>query len=91
MAVRFPSVLSNARRILSKNQQVVPKGYIPIYVGDGVDTQRFQVPVSYLNHPTFQDLLQQAEQEFGFNHPMGGLTIPCSSETFLQLTSELKY
>jgi|UniRef100_B9HRC8 SAUR family protein len=30
---------------------------------------------SYLNQPTFQDLLVQAEEEFGYVHPMGGLTI----------------
>ncbi|CAN1852700.1 Auxin-induced protein X15 [Linum perenne] len=23
-----------------------------------------------------------AEEEFGFDHPMGGLTIPCSEEIF---------
>ncbi|CAN0902453.1 Auxin-responsive protein SAUR20 [Linum grandiflorum] len=28
-----------------------------------------------------------AEEEFGFDHPMGGLTIPCSEETFVSITS----
>ncbi|KAF6139951.1 hypothetical protein GIB67_023047 [Kingdonia uniflora] len=36
--------------------------------------KRFTVPLSYLSHPSFQDLLSRAEEEFGFNHPMGGLT-----------------
>ncbi|XP_021752966.1 auxin-responsive protein SAUR21-like [Chenopodium quinoa] len=90
MAIRVPSVLSNARQILTRNQQVVPKGYIPVYVGDLADKKRYMVPLSYLSHPAFQDLLQHAEEEFGFNLTMGGLTIPCSEEKFFSLTSELK-
>ncbi|KMT01090.1 hypothetical protein BVRB_9g223450 [Beta vulgaris subsp. vulgaris] len=91
MAIRFPSVVSNTKQIRAKNQQAaVPKGCVPICVGDQADKKRYVVPVSYLSHPAFQDLLQRAEEEFGFNHPMGGLTIPCSEETFMELTSELK-
>ncbi|KMT01093.1 hypothetical protein BVRB_9g223480 [Beta vulgaris subsp. vulgaris] len=90
MAIRFPSVLSTAKQILTKNQQVVPKGYVPVYVGEQAEKKRYVVPLSYLSHPTFQNLLQRAEEEFGFNHPMGCLTIPCTTETFFQLTSELK-
>ncbi|MED6173471.1 hypothetical protein PIB30_059795, partial [Stylosanthes scabra] len=54
----------------------VPKGYLAVYVGE--NQKRFVIPVSYLNHPSFQDLLSQAEEEFGYDHPMGGLSIPCS-------------
>ncbi|KAM4099152.1 hypothetical protein ACJW30_07G134100 [Castanea mollissima] len=28
-------------------------------------------------------------EEFGFNHPMGGLTIPCKEDAFTNLTSQL--
>ncbi|CAO2814913.1 unnamed protein product [Amaranthus hypochondriacus] len=91
MAIRFPFVLSSARQNRSKNQQVLPKGCIPVYVGEQTDNKkRYVVPLSYLSHPTFQDLLQRAEDEFGFDHPMGGLTIPCSQEIFFLLTSEMK-
>ncbi|XP_057545728.1 auxin-induced protein 15A-like [Amaranthus tricolor] len=90
MAIRFPSVLSSAKQN-SKNQLVLPKGYIPVYVGEQTDNKkRYVVPLSYLSHPTFQDLLQRVEDEFGFDHPMGGLTIPCSEEIFFLLTSEMK-
>jgi SAUR family protein len=51
--------------------------------------KRFVIPVSYLNQPLFLDLLSQAEEEFGYDHPMGGITIPCSEATFLDLTSRL--
>ncbi|PHU22047.1 Auxin-induced protein 15A [Capsicum chinense] len=40
--------------------------------------------------PLFQDLLSQAEEEFGFEHPMGGLTIPCREDVFVDLTFRLK-
>ncbi|PRQ18891.1 putative small auxin-up RNA [Rosa chinensis] len=35
------------------------------------------------------NLLSQAEEEFGYHHPMGGITIPCSEDTFIDLTSRL--
>ncbi|KAL2329042.1 hypothetical protein Fmac_022469 [Flemingia macrophylla] len=65
----------------------VPKGYLAVYVGEKM--KRFVVPVSYLNQPSFQDLLSQAEEEFGYDHPMGGLTIPCREDVFLDTTSRL--
>ncbi|XP_058009788.1 auxin-responsive protein SAUR36-like [Hevea brasiliensis] len=58
----------------------VPKGFIAVYVGEA-QKKRFLVPVSYLNQPSFQDLLSLTEEEFGFNHPMGGLTIPSRLDT----------
>ncbi|MBA0855091.1 hypothetical protein Goshw_009039 [Gossypium schwendimanii] len=57
----------------------VPKGHIAVYVGES-NKKRFVIPIAYLNHPLFQDLLNKVEEEFGFNHPMGGLTIPCSED-----------
>jgi SAUR family protein len=51
--------------------------------------RRFVIPISYLNQPLFQELLHQAEEEFGYDHPMGGLTIPCNEDEFLNLTSRL--
>ncbi|RZC09520.1 Auxin-induced protein 10A5 [Glycine soja] len=65
----------------------VPKGYAAVYVGDKM--RRFTIPVSYLNKPSFQELLSQAEEEFGYDHPMGGLTIPCKEEEFLNVTAHL--
>ncbi|KAL1149477.1 hypothetical protein V6Z11_A10G193300 [Gossypium hirsutum] len=61
---------------------------IAVYVGES-NKKRFVIPIAYLNHPLFQDLLNKAKEEFGFNHPMGGLTIPCSEEYFISLTTSL--
>ncbi|CAN7067852.1 unnamed protein product [Brassica rapa subsp. trilocularis] len=41
-------------------------------------------------YPSFQALLSKSEEEFGFDHPMGGLTIPCPEDTFITVTSGLK-
>ncbi|OIV99536.1 hypothetical protein TanjilG_17346 [Lupinus angustifolius] len=65
----------------------VPKGHLAVYVGE--NHKRFVIPISYLSYPLFKDLLDWAEEEFGFNHPMGGLTIPCSEDYFISLTSSL--
>ena len=40
---------------------------------------------STLKHPLFQNLLSQAEEEFGFDHQMGGLTIPCAEDEFINV------
>ncbi|XP_031128204.1 auxin-responsive protein SAUR21-like [Ipomoea triloba] len=66
----------------------VPKGHFPVYVGE-TEKKRFVIPVSYLKDPSFQELLCQAEEEFGFDHPMGGLTIPCLEDTFIDIISSL--
>ncbi|XP_009358224.2 auxin-induced protein 15A-like [Pyrus x bretschneideri] len=64
----------------------VPKGHFAVYVGED-EKKRFVIPISYLNHPLFQELLNKAEEEFGYDHPTGGLTIPCSEDYFISLTS----
>ncbi|XP_038706679.1 auxin-induced protein X15-like [Tripterygium wilfordii] len=65
-----------------------PKGYFAVYVGEN-QKKRFVIPVSYLNQPSFLDLLSHAEEEFGFDHPMGGLTIPCNERIFIDITCRL--
>ncbi|GLU02799.1 hypothetical protein SLE2022_200340 [Rubroshorea leprosula] len=97
MAIRVPSV-THAKQMLRQSKLFasqatstpvdVPKGYLAVYVGMG-EKKRFVVPVYYLNQPSFQKLLSIAEEEFGFNHPMGGLTIPCREDIFIDLTSHL--
>ena len=95
MAIHICSVFSKAKQILkqqvihAKKEEAVPKGHIPVYVGDDAEKKRYVVPLSYLSHSAFQDLLLRAEEEFGFHHRMGGLTIPCTEETFFNLMSTL--
>jgi SAUR family protein len=56
----------------------VPRGHMAVYVGEA--RKRFVVPTACLSHPTFVTLLKRVEDEFGFHHRCGGLTIPCASE-----------
>ncbi|XP_023512608.1 auxin-responsive protein SAUR21-like [Cucurbita pepo subsp. pepo] len=95
MGIRLLSVLLGAAKQILKMQSVsavcqsnVPKGHIPVYVGE-TERKRFFVPISYLSHPLFVDLLDRAEEEFGFSQPIGGLTIPCKEEAFIYVTSRL--
>jgi len=43
-----------------------------VYVGE--KTKWFVIPISFLTQPSFQDMLSESEQEFGYDHRMGGLT-----------------
>ncbi|KAK7258015.1 hypothetical protein RIF29_32392 [Crotalaria pallida] len=90
MGFHIPSIRRasfSATQATSKRADV-PKGYLAVYVGDQM--KRFVIPISFLNQPSFQVLLSQAEEEFGYDHPTGGLTIPCREDEFLSLTSQLK-
>ena len=55
----------------------VPKGFLAVYVGESSEKNRYMVPISFFSRPSFQELLSKVKLEFGFNQPMGGLTIPC--------------
>ncbi|KAK9690975.1 hypothetical protein RND81_09G167900 [Saponaria officinalis] len=94
LRTRLPSIISNAKQMLKlyplhvKNQKGVPKGHIAVYVGE-TKMKRFVVPLTYLRYPAFQDLVRRAEEEFDYNHPMGGLTILCNKEAFIDITSQM--
>ncbi|KAB2091782.1 hypothetical protein ES319_A03G217100v1 [Gossypium barbadense] len=78
MAIRLPRIV---------NSKKVPKCYFAVYVGE--NQKRFLIPVWFLNHPSFQDLLGMSQEEFGYSHPTGGLIIPCNENTFLKVTSRM--
>ncbi|KAK4740261.1 hypothetical protein R3W88_003958 [Solanum pinnatisectum] len=84
MAIRVPRIIKKSSTSLE-----VPKGHFAVYVGEN-QKKRFVIPISYLSQPSFQDLLSQAEDEFGFDHPMGGVTIPCSEDIFIHITSQFR-
>ncbi|GAB4857041.1 hypothetical protein Ancab_014952 [Ancistrocladus abbreviatus] len=67
----------------------VPKGHLAIYVGEKEDdTHRVLVPVIYLNHPLFGQLLKEAEEAFGFDHP-GQITLPCPISQFQTVQTKI--
>ncbi|AES89341.1 putative small auxin-up RNA [Medicago truncatula] len=85
MGFRLRSIIRS--RASSSKAVDVPKGYLAVYVGEKM--KRFVIPVSYLNQTSFQELLSEAEEQFEYDHPMGGLTIPCKEDIFLDITSHL--
>ncbi|KAJ0447769.1 putative small auxin-up RNA [Helianthus annuus] len=92
----FPSLSSKTKSfsilqgLCNRNKLDVPKGYLAVYVGE-IQKTRFVVPLtlSFLEHPLFKDLLRRSEEEFGFDHRMGGLTIHCQEDIFTDLISRL--
>ncbi|KAF1873821.1 hypothetical protein Lal_00029527 [Lupinus albus] len=80
MGFRLPSIgrKSFYANKASSNTVEVPKGYVAVYVGEKM--KRFVIPITYLNQSSFQELLSEAEEEFGYDHPMGGLRIPCQED-----------
>ncbi|KAF3435827.1 hypothetical protein FNV43_RR22919 [Rhamnella rubrinervis] len=66
----------------------IPKGYFAVYVGES-QKKRLIIPISLLKEPSFQYLLNQAEEEFGYDYPMGGVTISCHEDIFFSLISHL--
>ncbi|CAJ2656571.1 unnamed protein product [Trifolium pratense] len=61
------------------NVDVVPKGFLAVCVGK--ELKRFIIPMDYLKHQAFEVLLQEAEEEFGFQQE-GVLKIPCQVSIF---------
>ncbi|RYR69750.1 hypothetical protein Ahy_A03g016297 isoform A [Arachis hypogaea] len=43
----------------------------------GEKVKLFLIPISSLNQPSFQDSLNQADKEFGYDYSTGSLTILC--------------
>uniref|UniRef100_A0A2C9W0I3 Small auxin-up RNA n=1 Tax=Manihot esculenta TaxID=3983 RepID=A0A2C9W0I3_MANES len=64
----------------ASNSTDVPKGYLAVYVGEGQKKRYIYI----------SKLLRKCEEEFGFNHPLGGITIPCRDIKNENLTSCLK-
>lgn len=64
----------------------IPKGSFAVMVGRGEEQQKFIIPVMYIYHPLFTELLKAAEEEYGFNH-QGVISIPCHVHHFRNVQS----
>ncbi|KAL9250298.1 Auxin-responsive protein SAUR32-like protein [Drosera capensis] len=68
------------------------KGYLVVQVGleadenqdDDAMIKKFVIPISYLHHPLFLKLLDQARETYGY-HVEGPLRLPCSADDFVDL------
>ncbi|CAN6804071.1 unnamed protein product [Brassica oleracea] len=80
---------NSSSRYKQKGNLAAPKGFLAVYLGES-QKKRYVVPISYLSQPSFQALLNKSEEEFGYDHPMSGLTIPCPEESFISATSRFQ-
>lgn len=63
------------------------KGCLAVRVGlenEEGGFKRFMIPISYLHHPLFIELLEKAQDIYGFDSS-GPLKLPCSTDEFLHL------
>ncbi|XP_058733967.1 auxin-responsive protein SAUR32-like [Vicia villosa] len=74
----------------------VKKGCVAVQVGSEeqgdatvTDSQRFLIPISYLYHPLFNNLLDMAYESYGYN-THGPLKLPCSVDDFLHLRWQIE-
>ncbi|CAN6463623.1 unnamed protein product [Victoria cruziana] len=88
-ALSFGKRWARFRRVRSGSfrKTDVPDGHFVVYVGDR--RLRHVVPVAYLSHPIFRELLDMAAEEFGFDQ-RAGLCIPCDELLFHSRTSLLE-
>ncbi|XP_031258295.1 auxin-responsive protein SAUR71 [Pistacia vera] len=57
----------------------VKKGHFAVVAVKGEKPKRFTLELGYLNNPEFIKLLEQAQEEFGFEQK-GVLAVPCQPE-----------
>lgn len=69
----------------------VKKGWMAVQVGleDEEKIERFEIPISYLYHPLFIELLDKAREVYEY-HVDGPLKLPCSVDEFLRVRSEIE-
>ncbi|CAO2165369.1 unnamed protein product [Urochloa humidicola] len=76
----FPSCVSSVTR----DDNRIPKGYLPIVLvrdGECGDETRVLVRVKDLKEPCMAELLELAEQQFGYGQ-QGVLRVPCDEQRF---------
>lgn len=65
----------------------VKEGHFAVIAVDHGEPKRFVVPINFLTHPPFLSLLEQAAEEYGFDHD-GALTIPCRPSDLERILTE---
>lgn len=65
----------------------VKEGHFAVIAVDDGENKRFVVPLSYLTHPSFSRLLEQAAEEYGFDHE-GVVMVPCQPKELERMLAE---
>ncbi|XP_059663419.1 protein SMALL AUXIN UP-REGULATED RNA 51-like [Cornus florida] len=67
--------------------QDVKEGHFAVMAVDDDELKRFIVPLSFLTNPSFSRMLEQAAEEYGFDHE-GALTFPCRPSELERILAE---
>ncbi|KAI3772197.1 hypothetical protein L6452_03378 [Arctium lappa] len=82
------SLTSDSDSEIDRQRRRIPSpGSLAVYVG--IERRRFVIPTRFLNLPVFRELLNKAEEEFGFQKT-GGLVLPCDVIFFKRLLKSLE-
>ncbi|XP_057479243.1 auxin-induced protein 15A-like [Actinidia eriantha] len=89
--LKLTIVMEKLQKSLFSDSNHVPKdvkqGHFAVIAEDVHELKRFVVPLSYLAHPSFRRLLEQAAEVYGFDHE-GALTVPCHPRELERLLAE---
>ncbi|PVH39323.1 hypothetical protein PAHAL_5G478500 [Panicum hallii] len=77
----MPQGRSQKRKEGMARKDRVPRGYVPILIGQGKEREKILVHMEHLKQPYFLELLDLAVQEFGYEQ-QGILHIPCTAQAF---------
>lgn len=67
----------------------VREGYFTVVTSQGKETQRFVIELDNLTSPSFLSLLEQAQEEYGFEQK-GALSPPCRPQELQKILDERK-
>uniref|UniRef100_A0A7C9EGM6 Indole-3-acetic acid-induced protein ARG7 n=1 Tax=Opuntia streptacantha TaxID=393608 RepID=A0A7C9EGM6_OPUST len=76
-ALSSSSSYSSGRNLVPSD---VPPGHVAVCVGPRC--RRFILRATHLNHPAIRKILEEAEEEYGFDNSDGPLFIPCDESEF---------
>ncbi|AEE82762.1 putative small auxin-up RNA [Arabidopsis thaliana] len=70
----------------SRSSSRTPRGHFVVYVGTKKKLERFVIPTTFLKSPSFQKLLDNAAEEFGYAEAhRDKIVLPCDVSTFRSL------
>lgn len=88
---RLQKSLLSGKKYSSDDEMRVPEdvkeGHFAVLAVDDDQLRRFVVPLSFLTRPSFLRLLEEAAEEYGFDHD-GALTVPCRPTVLQRILAE---
>ncbi|XP_024011294.1 auxin-responsive protein SAUR71 [Eutrema salsugineum] len=78
---------NNESKVKIKRDSPPPHGCFTVYVGP--TEQRIVVKTKLLNHPLFKNLLEDAENEYGYRRD-GPIVLPCEVDFFFKVLADMK-